>query len=217
MLDMRDYRNACDRLKLDTETLEEMIEMTEDQKKKVLGRPARAMLVAAALVAAMAVTASAAELPAVQQFFARVFVTVSTNGDSPLAGLNIPALAVEEREGRTILLLDDQEIDVTDDLSRAGEYLYEGKDYKVHVDADGVAVLTAYGAEGEVVLSFSTRKGDAGDKVNYEVEVDPEVDSDKLGSYTVVGDEAGGAIDVTDEAGNTYHYDAKSGVLTPAQ
>mgnify|MGYP000282347682 CR=1 FL=1 len=113
MLDMRDYRNACDRLRLDTETLEEMIEMTENQKKKVLGRPARAMLVAAALVAAMAVTASAAELPAVQQFFAKVFVTVNTD-DGALKGLSIPDLAVEEREGRTILLLDGEEIQVTE-------------------------------------------------------------------------------------------------------
>lgn len=216
MLDMRDYRNACDRLRLDTETLEEMIEMTENQKKKVLGRPARAMLVAAALVAAMAVTASAAELPAVQQFFAKVFVTVNTD-DGALKGLSIPDLAVEEREGRTILLLDGAEIDVTDDLSKAGEYLYEGEDYEVRVDGDGVAVLTAYGEDGEVVLSFSTRKGDAGDKVNYKVEVDPDLDIDKLGSYTVVGDETTGGITVTDEDGITYHYDAKGGALTPAE
>lgn len=215
MLDMRDYRNACDRLRLDTETLEEMIEMTENQTKRVWGRPARAMLVAAALVAAMAVTASAAELPAVQQFFARVFVTVNTDG--ALEGLAIPDLAVEEREGRTILLLDGEEIDVTDDLSKAGEYLYEGEDYEVRVDSDGVAVLTAYGEDGEVVLSFSTRKGDAGDKVNYNVEVDPDLDIDKLGSYTVVGDEATGGITVTDEDGVTYHYDAKGGALTPAE
>lgn len=215
MLDMRDYRNACDRLRLDTETLEEMIEMTENQKKKMLGRPARAMLVAAALVAAMAVTASAAELPAVQQFFAKVFVTVNTDG--ALEGLSIPDLAVEEREGRTILLLDGAEIDVTDDLSKAGEYLYEGEGYEVRVDSDGVAVLTAYGEDGEVVLSFSTRKGDAGDKVNYKVEVDPDLDIDKLGSYTVVGDETTGGISVTGEDGVTYHYDASGGALTPAE
>lgn len=215
MLDMRDYKNACDRLRLDTETLEEMIEMTENQTKRVWGRPARAMLVAAALVAAMAVTASAAELPAVQQFFAKVFVTVNTDG--ALEGLAIPDLAVEEREGRTILLLDGAEIDVTDDLNRAGEYLYEGEDYEVRVDGDGVAVLTAYGKDGEVVLSFSTRKGDAGDKVNYNVEVDPDLDIDKLGSYTVVDDETTGDITVTDEDGITYHYDARGGALTPAE
>lgn len=213
---MRDYKTACDRLVLDTETLEEMIEMTEKQTKRVWGRPARMALVAAALVAALGITAGAAELPAVQQFFARVFVTVKTD-DGVLAGLSIPALAVEEREGRTLLLLDDREIDVTDELARAGEYLYEGEDYEVRVDSDGVAVLTAYGQEGEVVLSFSTRKGDAGDKVNYNVEVDPEVDGDKLGSYTVEADETTGDITVTDEEGTTYHYDAQGGALTPAE
>lgn len=213
---MRDYKTACDRLVLDTETLEEMIEMTEKQTKRVWGRPARMALVAAALVAALGITAGAAELPAVQQFFARVFVTVKTD-DGVLAGLSIPALAVEEREGRTLLLLDDREIDVTDELARAGEYLYEGEDYEVRVDSDGVAVLTAYGQEGEVVLSFSTRKGDAGDKVNYNVEVDPEVDGDKLGSYTVEADETTGDITVTGEDGVSYHYDAKSGALTPAE
>lgn len=214
MLDMKEYRQACDRLELATEKLEEMIEMTEKQTKKTWGRPARVALVAAALVAALGVTAGAAELPAVQAFFARVFVTV--NADGPLEGLNIPTMAVEERSGRTILLLDDREIDVTDALDEAGEYLYEGENYKVRVDADGVAVLTAYTDEGEVVISFSAQPGDL-DQAVYNVEVDQAMDSDQLGTYTVVADETGGAIDVTDKTGNTYHYDAQTGTLTPAE
>ena len=62
MLDMKGYQEACDRLTLDTETLEEMIEMVENQKKKILHRPTRVALLAAAMVAALGITASAAEL-----------------------------------------------------------------------------------------------------------------------------------------------------------
>lgn len=215
MLDMREYKTACDRLRLDTETLEEMIEMTENQKQKRMGRPTRVVLVAAALVAALGITASAAELPVVQQFFAKVFVTVNTE-DDVLAGLSIPTMAVEKREGHTILLLGEEEIDVTDDLAKAGEYLYQGDGFEVRVDSSGVAVLTAYTKDGDVVISFSAQPG-AQDEVTYNVEADPAVEADRMETYTVV---AGGDTDgfsVIDENGVTYHYDVVGGELTPAE
>ena len=102
MFDPRSYREACDRMTLDAEKIEEMIAMTENTSKKTVRRPARVALLAAAVVAALGITASAAELPAVQEFFATIFVTVASDG----AGLNLPSVAVEEREGRSILLVD---------------------------------------------------------------------------------------------------------------
>lgn len=215
MLDIKGYQKACDRLTLDTETLEEMIEMVENQKKKVLRRPTRVALVAAALVAALGITASAAELPAVQQFFARVFVTVNTD-DGIFTGLEVPTVAVDKREGRTILLLDEEEIDVTDALAKDGEYLYEGEGFEVRVDADGVAVLTAKSSDGEVILSFSTEPGAQSDVVDYTVSANVEEEVE-VGIYTVVADENSNSVSVIDEDGESYDYHMVNDQLVPAE
>ena len=221
MLDMKGYQEACDRLTLDTETLEEMIEMVENQKKKILHRPTRVALLAAAMVAALGITASAAELPAEQQFFARVFVTVSTD-DGVFTGLEIPTMAVEEREGHTILLLDEEEIDVTDALAEDGEYIYEGEGFEVRVNADGVAELTAKSSDGEVILSFSTAPGAQSDMVNYTVNADVGVEMEigaeaEMGAYTVVADEKSGVFSVIDEDGKVYDYNMVDNQLIPAE
>ena len=111
MFDPRSYHEACDRMTLSAEKIEEMIAMTENTNKKTVRRPARVALLAAALVAALGITASAAELPAVQEFFATIMVTVTS--DSVAAGLKMPDVAMEEREGRSILVVDGEETDVT--------------------------------------------------------------------------------------------------------
>lgn len=218
MLDMKGYQEACDRLTLDTETLEEMIEMVENQKKKILHRPTRVALLAAAMVAALGITASAAELPAV---FARVFVTVNTD-DGVFTGLEIPTMAVEEREGHTILLLDEEEIDVTDALAEDGEYIYEGEGFEVRVNADGVAELTAKSSDGEVILSVSTAPGAQSDMVNYTVNADVGVEMEigaeaEMGAYTVVADEKSGVFSVIDEDGKVYDYNMVDNQLIPAE
>lgn len=215
MLDIKGYQKACDRLTLDTETLEEMIEMVENQKKKVLRRPTRVALVAAALVAALGITASAAELPAVQQFFARVFVTVNTD-DGIFTGLEVPTVAVDKREGRTILLLDEEEIDVTDALAKDGEYLYEGEGFEVRMDADGVAVLTAKSSDGEVILSFSTEPGAQSDVVDYTVSTNVEEEVE-VGIYTVVADENSNSVSVIGEDGESYDYHMVNDQLVPVE
>lgn len=216
MFDPKSYRNACGRMILDAGKIEEMIAMTEHTSSKSARRPARVMLVAAALVAALGITASAAEIPAVQKFFANIFVTVSVT-DGSFEGLAIPTMAVERREGRTLLILDREEIDVTDALDREGEYLYEGEGYEVHVDADGVAVLTAHSADGENVFSFSTGPNAGDGPVSYNVmteeAVDPEV---QTGLYNIVTDDAG-SVAVIDEEGQFHTYTMKDGELTPAE
>ena len=124
MFDPKSYCKACDRLSLDEDKIKEMIVMTENQKKPV-HRPVRVALVAAALAVALGITASAAEIPAVKEFFTTMFITITTKDGSPL-GLSLPEVTVEEREGRRILVVNEDRVDVTDALAQKGEYLYEG-------------------------------------------------------------------------------------------
>lgn len=163
MFDPNSYCNACAKMTLGADQIEEMIVMTENQEKKAHSFPRRAALVAAALAAALCITAAAAEVPAVQEFFATVFVTISTK-DGVAAGLNIPSVAVEEREGRSILIVDGEETDVTDALAKDGKYLYQGDGFEVEVDEHGAAIITAYGTDGTVV-SYSTETPEGQDVV----------------------------------------------------
>lgn len=216
MFDIKAYRNTCDRMTLDAGKIEEMITMTENTSKKTVRRPTRMVLVAAALAAALGITASAAELPAVKEFFANVFVTV-TMTDGTFAGANIPTMAVEKREERTILILDREEIDVTDALAQDGEYNYEGEGYTVRVDADGVAVLTAYSADGGSVLSFSTGPNAGEGPVAYKVVTASEVDAESdTGLYTVETDDMGG-VNVIDEGGQVRNYRMEDGQFIPVE
>jgi len=171
MFDPQNYREACSQLTLGQEKIEEMISMTEDRKRKRLHRPARVLLVAAALAGALCVTAAAAEVPAVKEFFATVFVSISVD-DKIAAGISLPSVAVEKQEERTILHVNGEEIDVTDALAREGAYLYEGDGFTVEVDKDGVATATAYGADGTVV-SYTT-DGAEGEETVYHVASDVE-------------------------------------------
>ena len=119
MFDPKLYCNDCDRLCLDEEKIKEMVTMTENQKKPV-HRPARVALVAAALAAALGITASAAEIPAIKEFFTTMFITIAIK-DDPALGLSLPTVSVEEREGRRILVVNEDEVDVTDALVLKGE------------------------------------------------------------------------------------------------
>ena len=182
MFDPKSYCKACDRMTLDAEKIKEMIIMTENTGKKAVRRPARMVLVAAALVTALGITASAAENPAVKEFFATIFVTVTSDD----TGLTIPNVAVEEREGRSILLVNDEETDITDALAQEGGYLYEGDGFRVEVDEKGVAVVTSYGDNG-MTVSYSTEGGEAQGGTVYKVTADDESLSEYDLSVDVVG------------------------------
>ena len=201
MFDPRSYREACDRMTLDAEKIEEMIAMTENTSKKTVRRPARVALLAAAVVAALGITASAAELPAVQEFFATIFVTVASDG----AGLNLPSVAVEEREGRSILLVDGEETDITDALAQEGGYLYEGDGFEVAVNENGVAMVTAYGDNG-MSVSYSTEQENVQGGTVYNVTTAG--DGQDLHNYNIITDVKGAEVLTEGEGMSTYEVTA---------
>lgn len=201
MFDPRSYREACDRMTLDAEKIEEMIAMTENTSKKTVRRPARVALLAAAVVAALGITASAAELPAVQEFFATIFVTVASDG----AGLNLPSVAVEEREGRSILLVDGEETDITDALAQEGGYLYEGDGFEVAVNENGVAMVTAYDDNG-MSVSYSTEQENVQGGTVYNVTTAG--DGQDLHNYNIITDVKGAEVLTEGEGMSTYEVTA---------
>ena len=201
MFDPRSYREACDRMTLDAEKIEEMIAMTENTSKKTVRRPARVALLAAAVVAALGITANAAELPAVQEFFATIFVTVASDG----AGLNLPSVAVEEREGRSILLVDGEETDITDALAQEGGYLYEGDGFEVAVNENGVAMVTAYDDNG-MSVSYSTEQENVQGGTVYNVTTDG--DGQDLHNYNIITDVKGAEVLTEGEGMSTYEVTA---------
>lgn len=198
MFDPRSYRKACDRMTLDAEKIEEMILMTKNQKKRTMGRrPMRVAMLAAAVVAALGITASAAEIPAVKEFFATIFVTVTSDD----ASLNLPSVAVEEREGRSILIVDGEETDVTDALAREGGYLYEGDGFQVAVDENGVAVVTSYGENG-MTVSYSTEDPEVQGGMVYTVTADDKDES--YHNYTIIGEVEGAELPAEADGMATY-------------
>lgn len=160
-------------------------------------RPMRVAMLTAAVVAALGITASAAEIPAVKEFFATIFVTVTSDD----ASLNLPSVAVEEREGRSILIVDGEETDVTDALAREGGYLYEGDGFQVAVDENGVAVVTSYGDDGTTV-SWSTEGGATQDGAVYTVTADDEDES--YHNYTIIGEVEGAEFPAEADSMGTY-------------
>ncbi len=191
MFDPKMYRNACDRLTLDAEKLEEMIAMTENTNaKKRLSRPMKTVLIAAACVAALTVTAMAA--PVVQQLF--MTYTITYADDSTQTAFTMPTLALAEREGRSILTVDGVETDVTDAFAQDGQYVLEMDKATITVKPDGmVEVQMAGGAEsGPITYTFNLNEDAPITGVgNVKVASEGDVDSDGLGSYEVTVNEDG--------------------------
>ncbi len=143
MFDRESYQRACSGLCLGQEKLEEMIRMTENQKKRAV-RPVRVVLLAAALAAVLGVSALAA-VPAVQELilsFTQYTMTMNNGAQMDVSTLTTPSMALEDREGRKIFTLDDQEYDITDALERDGKYVVETDEATLTVTPDGTATLT---------------------------------------------------------------------------
>lgn len=189
MFDQERYRNACAQLTLGQEKWEEIIAMTENTSaKKRLSRPVKTILIAAACVAALTVTAMAA--PAVQQLFLTYTITYR-NADTQTA-FTMPTLALEQREDRSILTVDGEETDVTDAFTQDGQYVLDLDQATVTVKPDGwVEVQMAGGGEsGPITYTFNlTEDAPVTGVGNVKIATEGDVDSDAFGSYEVTVDE----------------------------
>lgn len=110
--------------------------MTEHKSKK-FHRPLRAALVAATVAAMMVVGVAAANPEAAQGFFTRIISSVwvdeyrqdlTTQSGERVTTLKEPETALENRDGRVVLVVDNQDAaDITDALNTEGRYVYERK------------------------------------------------------------------------------------------
>ncbi len=159
MFDLETYRDDCSRLTLGQDKLEEMISVTEKTNKKRLTRPVRTVLLTAVLAATLGTAALAANpevAEKVQMFFGYTFAFTATDGSGLEAGVvvkpgndaaniiaagELPPMAFEVREGRSILTLDGKELDVTEAMEKDGYYQTEGDSYTLRVLPDGTAVV----------------------------------------------------------------------------
>ena len=134
MFEPNQYRELCSELHVSEEKLEEVIQMTEQEKKRKFHRPMRLGLVAAAVAAMLVVTVSAANSEAIMTYLTSLrdaAVAGEAWADSPVnteegtGGLCLPEASLEERDGRTIRIVDGVETDVTQALTDKGDYQKE--------------------------------------------------------------------------------------------
>lgn len=196
MFDPNQYRTDCARLTLGAEKLEEIITMTENTKKKPMSRPMKAALIAAACVAALTVTAMAT--PAMQQLFTTYTITFRS-ADSATA-YTLPTLALEERDGRSILTVNDLETDVTDAFAKNGQYEMNVDGADITVKPDGWVTVTMATNEdtGPITYTFSLNAQDS-DGLPTSIQVDDSEALTEVGFYSISTDENGAVVVVESE------------------
>lgn len=105
MFEPNQYRELCSELHVSEEKLEEVIQMTEQEKKRKFHRPMRLGLVAAAVAAMLVVTVSAANSEAIMTYLTSLrdaAVAGEAWADSPVnteegtGGLCLPEASLEE-------------------------------------------------------------------------------------------------------------------------
>ena len=164
MFDPRLYREACGELRAPQEKIEEIIAMTENHKSRKNRRPVRAVLAAAAAVAAMAIGVSAANpevLEGITMHIASVLQVgqlrqdMTTAEGETVTTLEMPEARIEDRDGRAVLLVMGEEIDITDALEGEGQYTYtyadEGTELTILVEGtlEDWTMTTSVGVPGE--------------------------------------------------------------------
>ena len=164
MFDPRLYREACGELRAPQEKIEEIIAMTENHKSRKNRRPVRAVLAAAAAVAAMAIGVSAANpevLEGITMHIASVLQVgqlrqdMTTAEGETVTTLEMPEARIEDRDGRAVLLVMEEEIDITDALEGEGQYTYtyadEGTELTILVEGtlEDWTMTTSVGVPGE--------------------------------------------------------------------
>lgn len=150
MFDPEVYRDMCRELRAPQEKIEEMIAMTENNKKK-FHKPLRTALALCATVAMMVVGVAAANPEGLQEFVInlgsivrvdRYRSDVTTKDGETFSMVESPAAKVENRDGRAILVLNgEDEADITDALAQDQHYVFEDftGDTKITITVDGTA------------------------------------------------------------------------------
>ena len=105
MFEPNQYRELCSELHVSEEKLEEVIQMTEQEKKRKFHRPMRLGLVAAAVAAMLVVTVSAANSEAIMTYLTSLrdaAVAGEAWADSPVntEGRTVPPGGVPGGAGR---------------------------------------------------------------------------------------------------------------------
>ena len=164
MFDPRLYREACGELHVSPEKIEEVISMSQQNKKHILRRPLRAGLVTAAALALTVVGVSAASpqvLDAITGHIAQVFQVgelrqdMITEEGTTVTTMEMPEARIEDRDGRAILLAMGEEIDITAPLEEDGRYEYryedEGSQLTILVEGslENWTMTTSVGVPGE--------------------------------------------------------------------
>ena len=122
------------------------------------------LAVAAAVAAMLVVTVSAANSEAIMTYLTSLrdaAVAGEAWADSPVnteegtGGLCLPEASLEERDGRTILIVDGVETDVTQALTDQGEYLYECGEGEEQAQVTAEVEFTPTSAQGTVELTYT--------------------------------------------------------------
>ena len=182
MFNPKVYRDICSEMRVSEETIEEVIAMTQNSKRSVR-RPLRLGLVAAAVATALVISVSAA---GGGEFLEGIVATIRSSttvgeyredlvmeGGEQIVALRFPEVSVEERDGRTILVVDGVETDITDAMAQDGTYRWDYEDegakvrVEVFLDEEGnpqaaTNVSPAEGTAGDTGMSLVTESTTAG-------------------------------------------------------
>lgn len=167
------YHETISALRPSEGKIEEVITMTEQKKIKSRGRAA---LIALAACAALIGSAGAANAVTGGEFWlnlenyiqVNVFKSVAVSPDGDTTALINMTTEIQQRDGRTILVVPGDEVDITDALIENGTYHYERTDGGTvcEVDVTGTpehwTMHTAVYDEGEQpsVVSVTTSDND---------------------------------------------------------
>lgn len=177
MFDPKLYHEACRELRASEAKIEEVLTMAKNGNTKKQIRPVRTLLVAAAAIAMMAVGVSAANPEAVQGIFARITTVVrvdefrqemATTDGEEITVFSVPKIEIKDQDSRAVLVIDEEQTDITDALAQEGSYVYEkntqeGTSLTVSVKGSGAEDWTmevSMRENGQEAFSYRTESGE---------------------------------------------------------
>lgn len=193
MMDRRLFQDTFSELHASETSIQEVLSMTKDQNTH-RRRASRALLMTAAIAASLCVSAGVANaatdgqlFEAVEYHITSVFhdnqykISMKTADGSKVITLGIQAEVVKEN-GRVLLKIDEETIDITDDLAKDNAYTYEHTDGSTTLRID-VYPDASHPGEWEYSITFT----------------DPSLTDGGGISYSSIGSTAAGRPDVTTE------------------